>query len=121
MALNYEKLAQTALNLIRSNGSALTSRKKAAGTFDPATNEITGQSPASYSVFGIFETINKNLIDGVNIKREDKIILLSVEGLEVAIEEKDVIIESNVNWNIVNVEEVKPANKIIYYKLQVRK
>jgi putative alpha-1,2-mannosidase len=121
MAINYNQLALTAEKLIQDNGKTLTLSQKSGGTFTPSTNSFSGETTTNNTIYGVFEQVDRNRIDGQNVKKEDKIILATTETASVTIQERDTIIDGSDNWQIVNVEEVKPADKVIYYRLQVRR
>ena len=85
------------------------------GTYNPSTGTITGNSVSSATVKAVFTNYNDNQIDGSIVKRGDRLALCA--GDITPPTTNDVI----GGFKIVAVEEVKPADTILLYKLQVRK
>lgn len=113
----YENLASTALTQIADKGRSVTYRVKSDGTYNPATGARTGQTITETTVNMAFINYNRNEIDGEVIKTGD------VKGLlasGVTPKPADEITDGTTIWRVINVNEIKPANVSVMYKLQLR-
>ena len=114
--MNYLKLNVLAKKLIEKNGKTFTLRKKVEGTYDPANNSISIATTDS-TFYGVLKNYYHSYFDNQTIKRGDKLLIASST---VEIEVQDVILEGSTKWNVINVEEIKPADTNLLYKVQVR-
>jgi len=121
MAIDQTAMAATALRLITDNGKSFTLRNKSEGSYDPATNAITGSSNTDETIYGIMTSYKKFQIDDQNIKIGDKKLLVAASGITGNVDQDSIIIEGSDQWSVVHVEEISPGSTVIIYQLQVRR
>ena len=119
--VNYANIAQNALTTIQANGTAYTLRNVSGETYDPATNAVTGGSTEDETVYGILTNYKQHQIDGQNVKRDDKMLLLAAQGITGEVTTASKIIQNSDTWNIVYGETINPGGTVLLYRLQVRR
>lgn len=118
--MDYNEIAQDALTSIQEAGRSF-SITRSTGTFNPATNVITGPAPITYNIPGVMTSFANRDIDGEVIRLQDRKILLAAAGLPIVPNTSDKVTDGSDVWNIINVEEIRPASIPILYKIHVRK
>jgi len=112
----YEGLAATAAALLKGKGQAMTLISKAIGAYDPATG-VAAEIESSVSVIGVSLNYPDKEVDGANIMRGDKKVLLSAT---IAPKVQDVLVIGDERNKVVDCKAVKPAGPVVMYTLQVR-
>lgn len=123
--MDYVALAVTATKLISEFGVEMTLRSaSAADVYDPVTGEITPTGAATDTVVrGVLVTPTAEYSQSIggNIEAQDMLIYLETKVYpnlsDVLVFTSDTIIET---WNIVNVQEIRPASVPLLYIVQVR-
>lgn len=117
---NYTRMTSTALRLITRFGKAWTVRRYTKGTYDPSNNTRTTSATTDYTVQGMLSDYQQREIDGTNILKGDKLLLVAASGLAITPTITDLLVEGSTLYKIVNIEQIKPASTVLYYKLQLR-
>jgi hypothetical protein len=99
-------------------GKPITLKKINATSYNPVTGVYDDDSFTSDSGYGLQTNYNNKDIDGTNIKIGDKE-LLAVEIAEPSSNDKIVI--DSVEYDVINVSEVKPGTVNMFYRIQIRK
>jgi hypothetical protein len=107
-------MAGVATDLIGEFGRSLTLRAK--NTSGDAWNPVEG-APTDTSVTGVVVFYGANEIDGTLIQSNDKRCMIDST---VAPTVKMSIIDGGTTYKIIDIEEVKPGDTTILYKLQLR-
>jgi hypothetical protein len=112
----YEGLAATATALLKDKGQTMTLISKSAAAYDPAT-ATSAETEVSTSVTGVSLNYPDKEVDGANIMRGDKKVLLSA-----AVEPKvqDVLIIGGERNKVLDCKALRPAGVSVIYTLQVR-
>lgn len=129
MAIDYEKLAQTALRLISTNGRSVTLRAQSTTLVDP-DDPFAGTEAAevpedidALSVTGVFTNFKLSSIDGVNVIAGDKRFV--VADSEVDSEEDltrfDRVHDGSDVYQVVGVDPVQPGDTPLVYFFHVRR
>ena len=119
--IDYASVAQEADSAIANAGTSLTIKRDTAGVTDPITGITTGGRITSYTATGVKLRFKNRDIDGTLVKAGDLRILLSVAGLNITPESTDTITVSGVDWKIIDVKPLEPAEIVVLYELQIRK
>jgi len=119
--IDYNSAAEEATRAIINAGTTLTIKRETAGTTDPITGLTTGGTVVSHSAIGVKLRYKNTDIDGTLVRSGDLRILLSVAGLTVTPESTDTITVSGVDWKIIDVKPLEPAEIVVLYELQIRK
>ena len=116
MAFNYLNMQETANRLITNFGANSVLRKVSnSGTaYAPTLSEV------DYDIKAVVTDYSKSDIDGTHILRSDKRILVKVGSLEILPEVNDKIVIDSKEYKIMDINEIKPANIVIYWEIQGR-
>lgn len=116
---DYDKLQQTAKNLIEKFGTDWIYRYVEKGVYDPATNTTSTNVQTDTTVKAVRMEYKNHQLDGEVVKKGDiKLIVEAIDTLLINLDGK-MIIDSEV-WQIINIMKTKPATKVVYYELQLR-
>ena len=109
----YLERAIRAKALLTRRGKTITLYRITGESTDPVTGIVTGGVPDNQTTVGVIKPYKKKLIDGKLIQTGDKeaIIAYDVQPLHT---------DKLENMQIVNITEIKPADQVILYRLQVR-
>lgn len=116
----YTGLRSTAARMLGDRGQVMTLRKRTPGAYSPSAGSAT-VTATDYSATGAAFDFAALLIDGTNIQRGDKKVLLSAEGLTVEPDAGDMLVIAGTVYNVVAVQPVAPAGTVVVHKLQVRR
>lgn len=116
--MNYTALAARTEKMIARYGKPLTLRSYSAATYDPATMTYTAGSAVDVSAVGVEEQYRAEHVDGTLIKAGDVKFMVS-SSVEPTTSMK--LISGLVEWNIISVQAIKPADTALYYVIQARK
>ena len=116
----YTGLQSTAARLLGDKGMAMTLRKRAASAYDPAAGAAT-LTPTDYACTGAKFAFPALLIDGTTIRQGDQKVLLAAQGLAVEPEQGDVLLIAGVQWPVIEVKPIAPADTVVVWQLQVRR
>ena len=120
MPFDYSALSEIAINEVKDKGRDVTLQYVTAGTYDPATDDISGDSDTNATVRMLQLNYKKSEIDGTLIKSDDVMGLLANDSLTREPENGDKIIDNSVTFTIKNVKKVQPGDTILLYRLQLR-
>ena len=113
----------TLRQMIKEHGRTVTLRKRAMTGYSAATGTLTTTN-TDYKVKAYFYDYTPDMIDENNILRGDRRVVLSdklINGNTTpAPDSTDQIIGEGDTVNIVKVDEIKSANNVMCYLLQVR-
>lgn len=120
MAVNYTSLQNTAYNLLKANGQAITFSYTSGEDVDPATG-VVSDAGSSVTVTGYgAATKYKNMeIDGEAINASD--LRLICDNVATKPEQGWNVYVNSGNWRVMNVEEISPAGTNVIYICQLRK
>lgn len=113
MAIDYNKALASAKRLIRENGRDVTVR-----TFTASGDEWNPvQVPNDVVVKAVQTQFKAEEIDGTLIRTDDKLFLIA-GGADISLAKR--LIDGGIDYEVVNVREVKPGAVSILWKVQVR-
>ncbi len=109
----YSDMAQLAIDMIGDFGRSMTLREYAESgdPYDPV------RTPSDTSIIGVVTNFKAMDIDGTLIQKGDKQIFVDAENVPTIA--MDVVDNSTV-YHIISVDEVKPGDTKILYKIQAR-
>lgn len=119
MGFNYANMAATALAQINDKGRSVTLRYVTQGTYNPATDGIAGASEADVSVKAVIRFYTQKEQIETMIMEGDKEALIASSGITAPLVD-DVIVDGD-EFKILRVEEVKPGDTALLYRLQIRR
>ena len=117
MSTDYLGLQNTAKSLIENFGSTIPIKKISAETYNTITGEVATTETTS-TIYAVKINYNRNEINDTSILIDD--IKLYIAG-DTKIEQTDKLVIEGNEYNIINITEIKPANTVVYYEVQVRK
>jgi len=119
MGFNYASLEATALRLITDFGRDVSIVYKTDGTYDAATDTLSGNSETPVTVKAVVTLYIQKEIDGTLIKNGDKQMLIAASGVKMP-RSSDIVVD-DCEYNIINVIEIKTGDTSMIYKIQVRR
>ena len=114
----YSGLAGTVTGLITKFGVAVTFTRPTTGAFDPILGDAAG-SPTTYTGIGAKFNYKAREINGTLIQAGDIKLICNALATAPAIDDRVTL--DGVDYRIINITSVKPADTIVAYFLQVRK
>lgn len=121
MALDYSKLAETALRLISENGIEWELWRETKGAYDPSQLKSPVYSEQIFTVDAVLMEYDSSQIDDRIIITGDKKMMVAPNStLTVDPMPGDKFINGDESWRVVHVKEFKPAATVLYYEIQVR-
>lgn len=123
MSFDYQPLLDTVKKLLSKFGVEMTLNSPGTGgTFDPVTElETGGTAPSSQTFIGVRLSPTKEYVDAAgqqSIQAQD--MLIYMEGGITPTMSDSVVDERGKNWEIVNIEELRPGDVTLMFTLQVR-
>ena len=119
MAFDYSAIQSIALAQIEDKGRDITYRTVTSGTFNPATGANTGASSSDATIKAVFTNVLEDTVDGDIVRRSDKVVIVSAS--DVTPTKQDKIVDGSDVYQIINIDEIKPGDTALIYKLQVRR
>ena len=119
--MTYMALQITSQKIIERYGRSVVLRRNNEGTYNPATDTITGASTTDVSVIAVFTDFEQDEIDGTLIVRGDKKAVIAAGSLNSPPENNDILIDGSDQYRIVQLMAVQPGDTALIYKVQVRK
>jgi hypothetical protein len=114
MSYDYSTMIGTAARLIDRFGRNVTRTRNVGGSVHPVTGAITVGTNTNTTWRGINEKIPLELIDGTRVLATDRMILLEAAASPLPEDKID-------GWNIEEIEEIKPADNVIVWRVRIRK
>lgn len=109
-----------ATKLINDLGKELTLRKVTEGSYDPTTGAISGQTTTDTAVKGMLLSYRDKDFDGTLIERGDRKILIRASD-SVVPEVQDIVLDSTVQYRLVDVRQIEESGDDVVYICQGRK
>lgn len=119
--MDYSRLAATSSAQIADKGRSVSLVFETQGTYAPATDTFTGQTSSSQTVKMVITNYRKNEMDETMIKIGDRQGLLAPDNLLRAPKTGDTVTDGAETFAIVSIEEIKPGDTTLLYKLQLRR
>jgi len=108
-----------ATKLINDLGKALTLRKVTEGTYDPATGAVSSQTTTDTSVKGMLLSYRDRDFEGTLIQRGDRKILIRASDDVVPVVQ-DIVLDSTIQYRLVDVRQIEEAGVDVVYICQGR-
>lgn len=121
MTFDYSGLAATSVSQIADKGRDVTLTYKSTNIYDPQTDTNAEDSSTTQTVRMLITNYNKREIDGTLIKNSDRQGLLANDSLTRAPAQGDTVTDGTEVLTVKNIEEIKPGDTVLLYKLQLRK
>lgn len=112
-------LLQDATALITEFGETLTIRQVTSGTYDPATGSASNTNN-DVTFTGMFLNFNDDQIDGSEIRRGDRKVLLSATTPPVIPKQEDQVLDGTALLDIVQVRKIQENGVNLVFICQVR-
>ena len=119
MSFNYAKSAKTAASLIAKFGRAIQVKTIAEGTYSTATGGITNTVTLTSVKACDFAMKGNQYADGSLIQMGDRYAL--IDNSIATIDVSDKLIIDTIEWTIIGVEKLAPANVLVLHKVFIRK
>jgi len=118
----YESLRDnTAAPLIKKYGQQILLRPPVIASIDPVTSTITPGATVDYTGYAIEEEYAQRDVDGTNIKRGDKKLLIAVDITIPPITPDFKVIMASTVWHVIDCKPTSPGGITIVYTAQIRK
>lgn len=119
---DHQNLVDMAKRLIDKHGRDITIRRHT-GAFTDALQPSLGKAAGftDYVRKGVISTDIGKLLSNTRVREGDKVVWIAQKGLSIEIELSDQIIDGSVNYKIVEVEQIKPGEQSIIFKVVIRK
>jgi len=123
MAIDYERIAASALAQIQNAGLDITITRTTIDSFDfdPTLGETIPGATVVVAASGVQTRYKNRDIDGVVIKRGDMRLLVAADGLSITPQQGDTATFDSIVWQVVEVESIKPSDTAVLYICQTRK
>lgn len=122
----HEKFARVADRLITKNGRPVT-LQLLSRTPEDAAKPWRGPDPdpeegiaASEDVIGVFTDYKESEIDGVDVRRGDKRLLVAAKASALNLETFDIALDAGTVWRLFNIELLEPGTTRILYTMTAR-
>ena len=126
--VDFVKLSKTAQGLILANGRAISLVKHSSAESglrhrgrDKSQDVTLTKDSNGNDITGVFTSYKKTEVDGIDIKRGDKKLLVYAEGISQDLSDFDEVRDGTQDWAIIDVDTIQPSSLILIYKLQVRR
>lgn len=119
--MDYSGLLSTATTQIADKGRSITLIHKNQGSYNSATDSISGQSSSSETVSAVFTEYDQKDIDGTLIKAGDKRAMISASGIASAPDTADQVTDGSLKYSIISVSTIQPGGTPLIYYLQLRR
>lgn len=119
MGFDYSNIADIALNQINDKGRIICIVYKTEGSYDPSDDTLFADTEKSVEVKAVITNYKKRDLVESLIEKGDLQVIIAASGIKKP-KVDDTIIDDG-EFNIIDVEEVKPGDTPLIYKLQVRR
>lgn len=113
----YQRMAQTAGNLIARFGMPITVTRTSGGSINPITGVVVPGQTLTFTPKGVFQRIPLDLVDGTRIQATDRLLVLDDT---VAVQMTDRISIGAQQYPIQEITLVQPAAVPVVYIVRVR-
>ena len=114
-----DRMAESALRLIREAGASLIYRR-IVPSFDPLTG-ATLLASEDFAVTGLVQEATPGRLDDALVRHGDRFVLLAAEGLPVVPAAGSAVTLDGEDWPILHVGAIRPGDRAIAWRLQVRR
>lgn len=114
------ELQDEVLTVLAEFGRSVTLRQLMAGTYNPASGDISGESSTDYVLTGALLNYKNYEIDGTLIQSGDRRCLLAAKGMTVVPRVGDLILIDSYIFTVVNFETKEVGGTALAYVLQIR-
>jgi len=121
MSFDYSGLVAASIALIDKFGRNVTFTYITPGTYTASTNAITGDSETTQTVKMAITDFRRDEIDGKKVKRGDKEALLAPDSLTREPRTGDKVTDDGKDYRVMDIDDVKPGDTVLLYKLQLRR
>lgn len=119
--MDYSKLAATSIAQIADKGRAVSFVYKTQGTYAPSTDTFSGLTTSTATVYMVITDVSKRDVNETLIKAGDKVGLLANDNLTRAPKTGDSVTDGSETFAVIAVEEIKPGDTVILYKMILRR
>lgn len=105
--------------VLKATGRDMVLRKVTRGTYTPGSG-MAADTTEDYSFRGAITRFKTERIDNTTILSTDKQCTLSAKGIDVEPDPKDLVIDNDITYQIISVEELREKNIIVGYICQLR-
>ena len=122
----YTDLQSVATSMLTDFGQPVVLTNYSAGTHNPVTGAITGQTTTTQTVNGVifdYSRLDAGAMynDGTQVEAGDKKLILSSADLTAAPTLKSKVTVGGDSWRVINIKETSPGGVSITYELQLRR
>lgn len=117
----YTRLAAVALAQIQDKGRTVTLSTPGTDVYSPSAGTFTPGTPTTQTPKALFTNFTLHEIDGDLIRSDDKKCLIAATSLTAAPTDKDTITDGGLEYSVLPIEEIKPGDTAILYKLRLRR
>ena len=119
MSVFYDNMQATATKLLAKYGSpaSYVINRTTGATHNPVTGDNTGGTVTATTLVGVATKLPKSLIDGTRILATDNMYIFD-SAFEILMTDK--MIDGGVEYRIVDVITIKPADTVLIYKVVAR-
>ncbi len=118
----FDRAVALAQQLIEKKGRTVTFEKRSTTLQDPTKPWLgSNQMPTQTALKAVFLNFELKEVDNTLVQRGDQKCLMAAESISgILPNTQDRIVDGSINWEIVNVNTLKPGEQEILYELQVR-
>ena len=128
MGFDYQRSRKLAANLISWFGRDVELVRRGEGDYDPAGGSYAtstpatapAATPATWAAVGAVLGFDQRLVDGARVRRDDRRVLLSAQGLGAEPRPGDLLVLSGRSWSILAASPLMPADSEVLYELHIR-
>lgn len=129
MSAFYDRMAQTALTLIRDKGQTLTMRREAATGSDMVAGTVTTGAPNSGPVEAVVLPASKGTVEAFDNRVQSdsrvlmrlRFVVMAAKGAPFAPEPGDILEYEGADWQILGATPVSPAGTPLIYRMGIEK
>lgn len=120
----YDRMAVTALRLLRQFGQSVTIRRVTGGSVDPVTGTIVAGTTTDTTATAVLQDYSLQESGAANMQQTliqtgDKKFIIAASGISAPLL-TDKIIAAGKTWNIINIKETNPEGTPLVYEIQGR-
>lgn len=119
--MDYSGLRNTAVAQVADKGRNVTFVYKSQGTYAPSTDTFTGRTETTQSVKMLIVNFKRKDDKEDLVKRGDRMGLLANDSLTRAPKTNDQVLDGTETYTVTEVEEIKPGDTVLLYKLILRR
>lgn len=122
MSHDYSRQVQSALRMIYKYGRNVEIISQGTGgEYDPSTGQFTPAEPKKTNIKAVFVDYETKEIDGTNVLRTDKKVLIAAASLEEKPSTTTKIKDGSEEYSVIDVNIIQPGNTKILYEVQARR